>query len=124
MLYRKAPPQPSRMLLRVVAVAGASALLGATACSSSSGGSMNNPEAGPDGMACGAEGVCGSVPEPDGGPMGAVDSGPVGIGVDGGIEVAVDGGCHPCGVGPIPDDAGDGGPPPGVAVMPDSGNDG
>jgi len=33
MLYRKAPAQPPRLLLRVVAVAGSGTLLAATACS-------------------------------------------------------------------------------------------
>jgi hypothetical protein len=32
MIYRKASPQPTRLLLRIVAGAGAGALLGATAC--------------------------------------------------------------------------------------------
>jgi hypothetical protein len=36
MLYRKAPPIPPRLLLRIVATAGAGALLGMAACSSSS----------------------------------------------------------------------------------------
>jgi hypothetical protein len=36
MLYRKASPTPPRLLLRIVATAGAGALLGMTACSSSS----------------------------------------------------------------------------------------
>jgi hypothetical protein len=36
MLYRKAPPTPPRLLLRIVATAGAGALLGMAACASSS----------------------------------------------------------------------------------------
>ncbi|HEX3345088.1 MAG TPA: hypothetical protein VHS09_10980 [Polyangiaceae bacterium] len=36
MIYRKAPPQPMRLLLRVVATAGVGAVAGAVACSSSS----------------------------------------------------------------------------------------
>lgn len=36
MLYRKASPTPPRLLLRIVAGAGAGAMLGAVACSSSS----------------------------------------------------------------------------------------
>ncbi|HTB72593.1 MAG TPA: hypothetical protein VK762_05100 [Polyangiaceae bacterium] len=36
MLYRKASPRPPRLLLRIAATAGASALLGVAACSSSS----------------------------------------------------------------------------------------
>ncbi len=36
MLYRKAAPNPPRLLLRIVATAGAGALLGVAACSSSS----------------------------------------------------------------------------------------
>jgi hypothetical protein len=35
MIYRKAPPQPGRLLLRVVAMAGAGAVAGAFACSGS-----------------------------------------------------------------------------------------
>jgi hypothetical protein len=50
MLYRKAPPQPARLLLRVVAVAGPGTLLLAAACQSSS-----------------SEGSVGSGPEPDSG---------------------------------------------------------
>ena len=38
MLYRKVPPSPPRLLLRIVATAGTSALLGAAACSSTSSG--------------------------------------------------------------------------------------
>jgi len=40
MLYRKSAPTPPRLLLRIAATAGASALLGAVACSSSSSGSV------------------------------------------------------------------------------------
>ncbi|HTB73970.1 MAG TPA: hypothetical protein VK762_12035 [Polyangiaceae bacterium] len=40
MLYRKAPPSPPRLLLRIVATAGTSALVGAVACSSTSSGSI------------------------------------------------------------------------------------
>jgi hypothetical protein len=44
MLYRKAPPQPPRLLLRVVAVAGSGTLLAAAACTmSTSSGSIGNP---------------------------------------------------------------------------------
>src|SRR5450432_1655432 len=48
MLYRKAPPTPPRLLLRIVATAGAGALLGFTGCSSSStvNGVVVSPEAG------------------------------------------------------------------------------
>ena len=40
MLYRKVPPSPPRLLLRIVATAGTGALLGAAACSSTSSGSI------------------------------------------------------------------------------------
>jgi hypothetical protein len=94
MLYRKAPPNPPRLLLRIVATAGAGALLGMPAC-----GGMTNIEgltisptdAGEDGESdaqpiftgllanspdanssvCGANLVCGSVALlPDGGDAG------------------------------------------------------
>ena len=94
MLYRKAPPTPPRLLLRIVATAGAGALLGMTACSSSSSngvgpspptdaadeaefdaspivtGLVANP---PDAtLACGG-GPCGSVAlPPDGGDAGGL----------------------------------------------------
>jgi|HubBroStandDraft_1064217.scaffolds.fasta_scaffold1111300_2 hypothetical protein len=35
MIYRKTPPQPGRLLLRVVAATGAATLLGVVACGSS-----------------------------------------------------------------------------------------
>ena len=96
MLYRKASPRPPRLLLRIAATAGASALVGVAACSSSSdspssrltgsvvsppaddaGDAASNPVtimtgimANPDATACGG-GVCGSVVMPqDGGDAG------------------------------------------------------
>ncbi len=91
MLYRKASPTPPRLLLRIVATAGAGALLGMAACSSSSSngvgpspptdaadeaefdassGSVTNP---PDAtLPCGG-GPCGSVAlPPDGGDAGGL----------------------------------------------------
>jgi len=50
MLYRKAPPGPPRLLLRIVATAGAGALLGFTGCSSDSGSPVDSGSAvGPEG---------------------------------------------------------------------------
>jgi len=86
MLYRKAPPQPTRLLLRVVAVAGSGALLAAAACSSSSSeGSV--PIAGTVDGGSDQHVVTGVMPNPDGGDehvvSGLVDGstfdGPVGI---------------------------------------------
>lgn len=77
MIYRKAPPQPSRLLLRVVAVAGAGAVTGLVACSSSSApsgeGFLQYPpdgghDAGTDAFVGG-----GTVANPDSGVMGMVD---------------------------------------------------
>lgn len=77
MIYRKALSQPTRLLLR--AVAGAGALVALAGCSSASSGGGTpgvavNPEAGDEGGPCGI-GVCGSVPlEAGGGIMGVVDA--------------------------------------------------
>jgi hypothetical protein len=85
MIYRKSPPSPPRLLLRVVATAGAGALLGAVACSSSSfNGTVPSADASDDAafeldavatgvlpghpdatmLACGG-GACGIMAEPD-----------------------------------------------------------
>jgi hypothetical protein len=99
MIYRKTPPQPPRLLLRVVAGVGAfAAAAGIAACSSSTSGggevhgSVVNPEAGggDSSLPCG-DGVCGSVAEPDGGNpcnLGFCDGG----GADTGIIESVDSG--------------------------------
>jgi hypothetical protein len=86
MLYRKTPPSPPRLLLRIVATAGAGVLLGAAACSSSSQATSSmptGPEGGddaeseastivtgvlpsyPDATACGGH-PCGSIVMPPG----------------------------------------------------------
>ena len=110
MLYRKSSPNPPRFLLRIVATAGASALLTAAACVGDTGGSTGNPN--PDAEApgippCGAGGVCGVVPLP------TSDSGFVGGGslpapTDAGLEART-GPCGggPCGVVAMPQDAGE-----------------
>jgi hypothetical protein len=104
MIYRKHPPQPPRLLLRIASAAGTGVLLGAAACSSSSSSGGADPShvvngsaiTPPDdsgtavgdqeyvGLACGG-GVCGSValPPDDAGP----DAYPNGI--DAGILVAI-----------------------------------
>jgi hypothetical protein len=124
MLYRKSSPNPPRFLLRIVATAGASALLSVAACGGDTGGSTGNPN--PDAETtgpCGA-GPCGVVPLPTG------DSGWVGGGslpapTDAGPEART-GPCGggPCGVVVMPHDAGEasivGG---GTMVSLDSGGD-
>jgi hypothetical protein len=103
MLYRKAPPQPSRLLLRVVAASAGAALV--AACSSSG-----------DTRACGGEGVCGSAYNParDAGEDAAYD------GAGGGFGYCDDAGF--CGsVGMPGDDSGTVGG--GVMVNPDAGSD-
>jgi hypothetical protein len=113
MIYRKAPPQPGRLLLRVVAMAGASAVAGAVACSSS--------------------GAVGSVPEPgDGGSEDAVADHHVGIDSGGfmgfadgggGLMGATDGGVcdEGCGLVGNPDAEAD--VVTGVVAHPDGGTD-
>jgi hypothetical protein len=119
MIYRKAPPQPGRLLLRVVAVAGAGAVLGVVACSSGSSGLQQmgfaaNPDAGGD---SGDSGFMGAT---DGGGSdvlnGFVDAG-------GGIMGATDGGvCEEgCGLVGNPDAEAD--VITGVVVHPDGGTD-
>jgi hypothetical protein len=99
MIYRKTPPQPPRLLLRVVTGVGALATAaGLAACSSSSSsgalGFVGQPEgdAGDSSVeSCGDEVFCGIVAEPDSGgitgivdgsvyfPESGTDSGPVGL---------------------------------------------
>jgi hypothetical protein len=129
MLYRKSSPNPPRLLLRIVATAGASALLGATACGSTVG---TVPDAAAD-SGNDAQGPC------DGGPcivsMGVMpvppDAGEAGT-VGGGVVVSPDSGgdargpCNggPCGVVVMPHDAGEAGTVGGgIVVSPDSGSD-
>ena len=98
MLYRKASPTPPRLLLRIVATAGAGALLGMTACSSSSSNGVG--------------------PNP---PTDAADEG-VNLGVDGGVadldafmglvaypDATLACGGGPCGSVALPPDGGDAG---------------
>ena len=128
MLYRKSPPTPPRLLLRIVATAGAGALLGVAACSSSHAvglsdsspsdasdidaafdhdgstpGLVPNPDAE---VACGPSRLCGVVALPtdagDGGE--SADAGDAGHGAA--VSDAADDGtspCHPCGVIVNPD---------------------
>jgi hypothetical protein len=120
MLYRKAPAQPVRLLLRVIATAGVGALLGAAACSnSSSSGAVGPCGGGP----CGTVGlpedsgdrclneagqfICGSVAEDaacgdDGGRCGLMPA------PDAAVEAGEDAsGCNPCGTMVNPDAGGD-----------------
>ncbi len=120
MIYRKAPPQPPRLLLRIVVGAGASVLLGATACGSDNGpgpeghGSVTNvPSSGSDV----GGGFHGSVvmPDADGGDAasqmmttGVAPGMPQGPEGDASEEASmtVGGGvspCHPCGTVPLPE---------------------
>jgi len=134
MIYRKAPPQPTRLLLRIVAGAGAGALLGASAC----GGDDSNhhvngvvvmPSSGDDsnhhvnglvvmpssGSTVGGgviTGVTTGVPSggsPDAGKDAEKPVSPAPPD-DSGAEAATVGGgvspCHPCGVVIMPHDAG------------------
>jgi hypothetical protein len=102
MLYRKSPPTAPRLLLRIVATAGAGALLAMTGCSSSSSeGSATTPpsDASADDAVtpvCGSGLVCGSLaaPPPDGGD--SEDAGATGPC-----------GGHVCGTIALPQDAGD-----------------
>jgi hypothetical protein len=127
MLYRKAPPRPTKLLLRVVAVAGAGALLGAAACSSSDsvGSSVLAPDASDDHASGGSvdgghyDGPNGVVPNPDGGDEHVV----TGL-VDGGEDASDDhvvSGAVDGGIVVNPDASDDG--PVGVIVHPDSGGD-
>jgi hypothetical protein len=93
MIYRKAPPQPTRLLLRIVA--GAGALMGATACGSGTriNGSVILPdEVGADAETSDARVVMGVAPAPSGN-----DSGEEASTVGGGVSP-----CHPCGAVAIP----------------------
>lgn len=106
MLYRKSSPNPPRLLLRIVASAGAGALVSAAACSSSE----------PSGP-CGG-GPCGTVVlVPDSG----VDPGPPDA-QSADVAAEAEPGRGPCGGGPcgsvaIPPDAGDGGEPEAATVV-------
>jgi hypothetical protein len=116
MLYRKAPPNPPRLLLRIVATAGAGALLAMTGCSSSSseGSATITPsDASADDammLACGAGLVCGSLaaPPPDGGDSGdAGATGPCGGHVCGSIALPQDAGDLDAADGHVADAGGD-----------------
>ncbi|MEO7109705.1 MAG: hypothetical protein ABI183_04620, partial [Polyangiaceae bacterium] len=74
MIYRKAPPQPARFLLRVVAAAGVGAIVSIAACGGETQqieGSTANPDAGGP---CSGDHPCGSVSCADGA-CGLVDAG-------------------------------------------------
>jgi hypothetical protein len=126
MLYRKSSPKPPTLLLRIVATAGASALLGVSACSDvmgvvpDAGGVV--PDAGEAGnpSPCGG-GPCGSVVmPPDGGEAGVVGGGIV-VSPDAGADAQGPCGGHVCGVLVMPPDAGDDGTAPSGSI--DSGRD-
>jgi hypothetical protein len=87
MLYRKAAPNPPRLLLRIAATAGAGALLGAAACSSVGephglvpmpNGLVANPptDAADQGDSTGTPITTGVLPNPNPGPCGG---GPCGV---------------------------------------------
>jgi hypothetical protein len=153
MLYRKAPPRPSRLLLQIVTASGTGVLLGTMACSASPG-LITDVPAGDDGGDAQTTGPCGNDPcgvapaPPEtgdagdagdageihpcgGGPCGSVavppDAGDAG---DGSVGIGPCGG-GPCGVVAIPQDASDdaahtgpcGGGPCGVVVLLDAGTD-
>lgn len=111
MLYRKAPPQPTRLLLRVVAVAGSGALLAAAACSSSSEGSLAL------GVTDGGNDVV------DGGSDEQVVNGSIDGGSDLGLVTNPEGGDEHVVNGVVPGDASYDGPIVGVVVHPDGGTD-
>ena len=98
MLYRKSPPTPCTLLLRIVHTAGAGALLGATACGSSSAlGSAPVPPSSDD-SGVDAAGPCG------GGPCGIMvmphDAGDTGTDGAGEPDERLDGNdAGPCGGG-------------------------
>jgi hypothetical protein len=114
MLYRKSPPNPPKLLLRIVATASAGAIAGACSSTNPSSGSPSvlgkvpYPVADAEADAVGSPSVMGSLPAMAG------DAGFVGGGTV----------CHPCGVVPIAEsDAGaDGASSP--APSPDAGVDG
>lgn len=64
MIYRKSPIQPTRLLLRVVAIAGAGALVNMAACGGEvAGNDWHGLVENPDGSdVCSADHVCGSAP--------------------------------------------------------------
>jgi hypothetical protein len=128
MLYRRTPPNPPRLLLRIVATAGAGALLGVAACSSSSD-SAGPPgvagfppaDAADDGESDANQIMTGIVANPDatigcGGSLGVCGS--VGyIPQDGGEDANPDA-TGPCGESPCPMIDG------GILVMPYDGGEG
>jgi hypothetical protein len=124
-IYRKAPPQPPRLLLRIVATAGAGALLSTAACSDSG---SNHPFNGLVGMpssgASSGSATSGSSSGSTSGDSGASSGGPVGVttGFYGSVTMPPDDAGHPPGVVvmPPPEDAGNDADhhPPGIVVMP------
>ena len=128
MIYRKAPPQPGRLLLRVVAVAGAGAVLGVVACSSSSssgqpvGGVVpNHQDAGVDSGDSGFMGATDGGGFETGGFMGATD-GQVSDVLTGTVANPDGGACDEgCGLVGNPDAEAD--VVTGVVVNPDGGTD-
>lgn len=93
MIYRKAPLHPPRMLLRVAAAAGATVVLGASACGSTAGPGApgfvgSSSEGGDEITVC--NGFCvsteaGTEAGPEAGNEGGGDSGPDGL-VDGSTD--------------------------------------
>jgi|HubBroStandDraft_1064217.scaffolds.fasta_scaffold484023_2 hypothetical protein len=106
MIYRKTPLQPPRLLLRIVAGAGAGVLLGTAACGSNDSGHQVN---GLVAMLSSGSNVGGGTQ-----PNTPDDSGSDGLSPampsDAGEEAAVVGGgvspCHPCGAVVLPHDSG------------------
>jgi len=100
MIYRKAPLQPPRLLLRIVAGAGAGVLLGTTACGSNeTGHQVNGVVAMPDDAGSDAQEavvVTGLSPAP---PSDAGEDASAVVG--GGVSP-----CHPCGSVVLPQDSG------------------
>jgi hypothetical protein len=102
LIYRRTPPNPTKLLLRIVAGAGTGALVGMAACGSSeimgsAVGSLHDDAGADDGAVPQCLGLCGSGTEPDAG-----DSGSTVDADEGGNPCAN----HVCGTIPAPEDAG------------------
>ena len=131
MIYRKSSPNPPTFLLRIVASAGASALLGTAACSGTDPVMGSVASVADSGDERPVEGVAGLAPNPQGGQGGDdATAPPVGqcLGICGSATISPDadagGPCNggPCGAVAMPPDAGSGKPcnggPCGTIVMP------
>jgi hypothetical protein len=94
MLYRKAPPTPPRLLLRIVATAGAGALMGMAACSSSS-----------------VNGLAADSPADAADDADLLDASPVFTGLLANPDATLPCGGGPCGSVALPPDGGDAGGP-------------